>query len=592
VAPAVEWLMQQYYLHAQAVRREGNRLLDRAAEQPPRRPTVRKLDASFVWWNGKLSTHGAEVFRDRPSEMVRIFRVALDTGAEVYGHTRDLIAEACARPETAEALARDPQSGRHLLALLADARDARSPSLLEAMHDLGLLVALMPEFGPCAGRVQHDLYHVFTVDQHSLYAVARLKAIARGELASSLPIATQAMRELSPAALAPLYLGTLLHDVGKPLGKAHSVTGARLAVTVARRLGMAAADVERVELLVRQHLLLAHLSQRRDLNDSAMIEGLAAQLADEETLRQLYLLTVADMAMVAPENLTSWKELLLRELYARTLGHFRHGPDLAGADPSAKVASRRARVAELVADDKTLAAWLDGLPDRYFAQTPPRMIARHVALSRRRNGPVAVDVVHRRRRGWSELTVIADDAPGLLAQIAGVLLASRVDVLGARIVSRRRQGAPDEAIDTFLARDRRGGPLADGLAPRIAETLARAVSGAISVEELVGKAIAERRALPPRKKPAVATEVEVDNDVSADFTVVDVYTQDRPGVLYTITRTLSALGLDIHLSKVATEAERVADVFYLREHAGAKLDAARAGEVQRALHEALAELPL
>ncbi len=593
VAPAVEWLMQRYYLHAQAVRREGGRLLDRAAEQPPKRPVVRRIDHSFVLWNGKLSTHGPEVFRDRPSEMVRIFRVALDTGAEVYGHTRDLIAEACAREETAAALAADAQSGHHLLALLTDPRDAGSPSLLEQVHDLGLLVALMPEFGPCSGRVQHDLYHVFTVDQHSLYAVGRLRALARGELASALPTPTQAMRELPARALPALYLGTLLHDVGKPLGKAHSVTGARLAVTIAERLGMARADVERIELLVRQHLLLAHLSQRRDLNDTAMIADLAVKLADEETLRQLYLLTVADMSMVAPENLTSWKERLLRELYVRTLGHFRRGPDLAGADPSARVAERRARAAELLGGDGGLDEWFDGLPDRYFAQVPPRMIARHVQASRGRRGPVAVDAVHRRSRGWSELTVIADDTPGLLAKIAGALLAARVNVLGARIASRRRPGAPDEAIDTFVVRDRRGGALGEGEVPRIAADLERVISGAVPVAELVAKVLGERRAaLPQRVKPAVPTEVEVDNDVSADFTVVDVYTQDRPGVLYTITRTLSALGLDIHLSKVATEGDRVADVFYVRTAAGEKLGEPEVAALRAALHAGLDELPL
>jgi [protein-PII] uridylyltransferase len=597
VAPQVEWLMQRYYLHAQAVEREGGRLLDRAAERPPKRPRIHRLDASFVLWNGKVSTHGPEIFRDRPSEMVRTFSVALDVGAPIYGHTRDLIAEQCARPETAGALARDPEAGRQLLALLTDPRDAASPSLLEQMHDLGLLVALMPEFGPCAGRVQHDLYHVFTVDQHSLYAVARLKALARGDLADALPVATSAMREVAPADRPALYLGTLLHDVGKPLGKAHSVTGARLSVAIATRLGMSASDVARTELLVRQHLLLAHLSQRRDVSDNAMIAHLAGELGDEATLRQLYLLTLADMSMVSPENMTSWKERLLRELYARTLGHFRRGPDLAGTDHSQRVAQHRARAAQLVGEpnEGALAAWFDGLPDRYFAQSAPRRIARHVQLSRGRKGPVAVDVTHRRARGWSELTVVADDVPGLLAKIAGVLLAARVDILGAQIASRRREGTVAEAIDLFLVRDRHGGALtADGTLKRIATDLARVVSGEVPVETLVDPWIGERRrtSLPARVTPAVATEVEADNQISDDFTVLDVYTQDRPGVLYTITRTLAALGHDIHLSKVATEADRVADVFYIRTSDGGKLDDTQLQVLRDRLYEALNALPL
>src|SRR5262249_22893410 len=149
------------------------------------------------------------------------------------------------------------------------------------------------------------LYHVFTVDQHSLYAVGQLKSIARGEREAELPLATRTMREIKRRA--PLYLGTLLHDVGKPLGKGHSETGARLALAIARRFGFDEEDAAQTEFLVRKHLLLSHLSQRRDLNDVAMIANLADELRDDETLRELYLLTVADMSMVAPGNLTGWK---------------------------------------------------------------------------------------------------------------------------------------------------------------------------------------------------------------------------------------------------------------------------------------------
>jgi [protein-PII] uridylyltransferase len=396
----------------------------------------------------------------------------------------------------------------------------------------------------------------------------------------------------------PLYLGTLLHDVGKPLGKAHSETGARLALSIAARLGLDDATAARIEFLVRHHLLLAHLSQRRDLSDVGMIAKLAEQLGDEQTLVQLYLLTVADMSMVAPENLSSWKERLLTELFQRTLAAFRdrrRGPDLAGADASARVLAHKRRAAQLMGEPlDSLAPWFAGLPDRYFTQTPPRMISRQVELSRGRHGLVAVDLQHRRRRGWSELTVIADDAPGLLSKIAGVLLAAKASVLGARIATRTREGAPAETIDAFLVRDRRGQALDGGGAAspaRIAAELERLIDGRSRVEELVEAALAERRrALPERVVPAVPTEVEVDNQVSSDFTVVDVYTHDRPGVLYTITRTLSQLGLDIHLSKVATEGNRVADVFYVRGPDGAKLDGERVAALKAALTGALAEL--
>jgi [protein-PII] uridylyltransferase len=589
VEPSVEALMQQYFLHAKDVTRQTDRLLLRCVVEPQRKPSVRSVDASFTLFNGKLSLHDPEVFKRRPSELVRIFNVALELGAEIYGHTKDLIAERVAALSADGGLTKDAEAGREMMKLLCDDRDTRNPSLLEQAHDLGLLACVMPEWAPCTGRVQHDLYHVFTVDQHQLYAVGRLKALARGELAEELSTASQAIREVKRREA--LYLGTLLHDVGKPLGKGHSETGAKLAFAVATRCGLSPEDVAQTEFLVKKHLLLSHLSQRRDLNDVAMLANLAQELNDEETLRELYLLTVADMSMVAPGNLTEWKEQLLRELYVRTMAFYRRGPDLGGSEESAVVARRKKRVAELIGEpEEKLADWFASLPDRYVTLTPPRAMVRDLRLSRRRKGPVAVEVVHRERKAVSDVTVCADDAPGLLAKIAGVLLAHRIDVLAAHINTRVVGGVVVEALDTFTTRDRYGRPITDAARwQRVEDDLARVLGGEVSVDDVI-EARRDRSSLPERVVPKVRTEVKVDNQVSNDCSVIDVYTQDRLGVLYTITRTLADLALDIHVSKVATEAHRVADVFYVREHGGGKLDVRRVDEVQLALGEALGRL--
>ena len=209
----------------------------------------------------------------------------------------------------------------------------------------------------------------------------------------------------------------------------------------------------------------------------------------------------------------------------------------------------------------------------------------------------------------TDLVVCADDAPGLLAKIAGVLLANRIDVLDAQINSRSIESgilggtaaseaprlAPlaspiGEVLDVFTTRDRYGRPITDEKRwQRVEEDLGTVLSGQKSVEALIAER-RERSTLPERVVPAVRTEIEVDNDISADFSVIDVYTQDRLGVLYTITRTLADLHLDIHLSKVATEATRVADVFYVREESGGKLTSDRVDEVTLALAEALGKL--
>jgi [protein-PII] uridylyltransferase len=204
---------------------------------------------------------------------------------------------------------------------------------------------------------------------------------------------------------------------------------------------------------------------------------------------------------------------------------------------------------------------------------------------------VATEVVHRPRKGASDFTVCTDDAPGLLAKIAGVLVAHRVDVLQAQIHTRTVDGGIKvEALDTFTTRDRYGRAITDpGRWRKVEQDLERVLGGAVDVEQVIAER-REKSSLPERVLPQVRTEIEVDNDVSADFSVIDVYTHDRLGVLYTITRTLAQLCLDIHLSKVATEASRVADVFYVREQGGGKLVAERVDEVKLVLAEALGRL--
>jgi [protein-PII] uridylyltransferase len=595
VAPAVEELMRRYYLHAKAVVRETDRLLERALVPAHRRPTIRRVDASFTAFNGQLSTADPAILREKPSEIVRIFQVALVENLPIYGHTRELLMELVA--ERGAALGADAVARRLFVEILTDPRDTRQPSILEEMHDLGILAALMPEFAPCTGRVQHDLYHVYTVDQHQLYAVALLKRIARGELAKEAPTATEACAKISRHAA--LYLGTLLHDVGKPLGKGHSEKGAKIAVAIARRLGLSPEDVHQTEFLVKQHLLMSHLSQRRDLHDISLIANFAETMRDEETLREMYLLTYCDAAMTAPGNLNEWKAMLLAELYDRTRSYFKRGPDLLGAEAAVLVQKRKKRVGELLGesiDDGPLAAWLEGLPDRYLTQLAARSIAEHVRLSRHRKElPVALKVAHHPRKGYSEVALVASDAPGLLFRTAGVMLANRIDVLGAQINSRtpRTQGETCEALDLFFVRDRYGRaiPQSDARWPRVEADLLAVLGGEVEVEELIC-ARREKSGLGRRVTPEVPTEIEIDNDVAADFTVIDVYTHDRLGILYAITRTLTKLSLDIFLSKVATEANRVADVFYVRDRkTGAKIeDPGRLVTIAVELRSALGEI--
>jgi [protein-PII] uridylyltransferase len=406
--------------------------------------------------------------------------------------------------------------------------------------------------------VQHDLYHVYTVDQHQLYALAMQKRLARGELAAEHPFATEMWRGVTRPA--PLLLATLLHDVGKPLGKGHAEKGAVIAGEVARRLAMSDDDAELVEFLVRQHLTMSHLSQRRDLADPDVIARFAERVGSDERLVALYLLTLCDTAMTAPDNLTAWKADLLRELTVRTRAYLRGEPDGDG-----HAMDVRAKAIELEPDARAV---IDGIDPRLVAQLSPRQVARYAKLvtsAGAKQPRVAIDVRCFPMKGHSELAIVAPDMPGVLAAIAGALTANRVDVLGAMLGHVEIAGG-GSVLDIFFVRDLKGEAITEDDArwAKLAGDLRGLLAGPPD-RAAVAELIARRRppsGLPKRVTPGVKTEVKL-ADESAQATIVEVAARDRVGLLYAITHTLAELGLDISLAKVATEGEKVADVFYV-----------------------------
>jgi [protein-PII] uridylyltransferase len=577
----------------------ANRLLEAARVPEQRKPRIRKLDASFLLWNGRLAAADPQVFRERPSEMVRLFRVALEQDVEIYSHTKELVEDVLSLGGAA--LAGDAESSRHFLGALCDLRDTRQPSLLEEMHQVGVLGAVMPEFAPCTCRVQHDLYHVYTVDQHQLYAVAMVKRTMRGELAAEAPLATEVARQVAPSPA--LFLGTLLHDVGKPLGKGHAEKGARLAGSIARRLGLPDPEVTRAEMLVRQHLTMAHLSQRRDLADPDVIARFGDRIGDAEALAQLYLLTRCDTAMTAPGNLSAWKDQLLGDLYVRTGEYLRGGAAALGGGGEQEQDAARSRIRALMpADSPEGMALIDRLDERMVAALTPRQVARHLVLAGRRaerGRAVDLEVTAYPLKGRTEVAVVADDSLGLLSHIAGVLAAHRVSIDTAVVSTVEPPGAAGAALalDLFYVRDLYGKVIAadDSRWELVRRDLAAILQASGEPSAAVLELLRRRRrgsTLRPRVTPEVPTVIQIVDDASHRCTVVEVATRDRIGVLHTITRTMAALGLDIHLAKVSTEGERVADAFYVtcREEGGSKLvDPRRVEELEVALGQALAQ---
>jgi [protein-PII] uridylyltransferase len=420
-----------------------------------------------------------------------------------------------------------------------------------------------------------------------------LKAIARGEMAAEYPQVSAEFPAVTRRLA--LFVAVLLHDVGKPLGSPHDEKGAVLSERIAARLGLIPADVRLVEFLVREHLFMSHTSQRRDLEDVSLIVHFAKGCENEEKLRQLFLLTFCDLASTGPKTMTHWKSELLAELFERTLKFMRRGADLLQAEQAELVQERQKQAALLLAsevDGPALADLYAGLPDRYFTENDADQIAGHMRLSLGRKGPCAVAVSHSPRGTSSELVLVAQDVPGLLARVAGVLFANRIDILDAAIYSREAVTGRDrgEALDVFRIRKEPDGAVTDERRiAAIRDDLEAVLAGRVTVEALLARR-PRAPSIVDRAKPEVPpTDVRVDNEISAIFTVLDIFTEDKPGVLYTITRTLAEQGLDIHRSRVGVAGDRVADIFYVRDIAtGGKLtDPARLNALADALKKAL-----
>jgi [protein-PII] uridylyltransferase len=599
-AAAAERFMQDYFGHARVVSRSREALLLRAT--PPRRrgkPVEIDLGAGVRLFDGQVTVDTSELVRD-PALALRAYAACIQRKAPLLPYARDQIARATADAQWSERLRGSSEASRLFVELLCTVPEAplKRGSIAAELHEVGLLLAMIPEFMPVTGRVHHDVYHVYTVDVHSVAAVDCLRALCRGDLAHERPLACRLAAEIARPEV--LFLATLLHDVGKGYPDAsgsrknHSITGAELCEKILPRLGVAEEDQADIKALIRDHLLMYHVATRRDLDDPATTGDFGKQVHGREALRNLYLLTVADITTTSPTAMTTWKARMLDELYFAADAHF------AGvSDQYDEARTERVKKAAMgVWDGKPaeLEAFVASMPERYLLANAPEAICAHARVARKRaeGAPVVAELVPARHAdlvGVGEICVVAADAPGLLARIAAAITASRLEVLGAQVYS-RKTGSGTEAVDLFWVRDARAAaPSADAIAqamPRLARDLESVVSGKIDASELLRERVGTSSPWRERPSPAVLSEVVVDDRASPRHTVVEVFAKDRPGLLYSLARALHGLGLGIALSKINTEGTKVADVFYVNELDGSKVaPGARFKQIREALLEAI-----
>lgn len=589
VAKGVESFMRSYYLHASQVSRLSSLIIHRLTEssnpsRPKARPAGREIRPGVRVSTGVLWISDPAILAQEPENLITVFADAQRHGAEMDQTTRELVRERLSLID--ESFRRSTAINATFIQILR--WKERVYETLVEMHRCGVLGAFMPEFGRLLCMAQHDLYHIYTVDQHSLRLIMELERLRGGKFRELLPLLTQLIREVEKIEI--LYLGLLFHDIGKGYGGGHSEIGSQVARRIARRMRLNVDDTAQLEFLVRHHLLLAHTAFRRDLEDEKAIIDFARTVGSVSNLKMLYLLTYADMRAVGPEVWNHWKGSLLEDLYLQGLSVLEglEKGEFQREDRRSRIRRIQARLRRRLSgqlDRERIRHFFQSMPERYFLTTPEEQIPAHFELMEQFRDQTYLSMVqHFPEREYSEMVICANDRPGLFARITGVFAALGLDILSARITTCKdglildvfrisHAGRPDVVMDSEKW-------------ARVRSTLERVLTGSADVPRLVEES--GRTSLFRRRAPKVPTVIQIDNWASDEFTVIEVYTQDRIGVLFTLTYAMHQLGLSIHLAKISTNVDQVADVFYVTDDHGRKIHEKERLEVIRyALNQSL-----
>jgi len=580
----VERFMRDYYLHARVIHRVSRRLIARCQETLSRRGSAERrqrqqaLADGLVFFDGQLHLADRDPgpLRAEPSRLMKVFWHLHRLGCELSLDLERALEDSLYLVDGG--FQRSPAVRELFLDICRTW--GRAAQTFSEMHELGLLGRYLPEFGALTCLVQYDVYHKFSADQHSLLAVEHLEALAPGQSAES-EGAAQVFNEVEKPEL--LMLGMLLHDVGKAKGHGHVAKGIPLIRELVVRMGLEPADGAVVEFLVAHHLTLSHIAQRRDIDDPKTVADLAAIAGDPQRLKMLYLLTWADMRAVGPGVLTPWQAVILHELYRRALVRLTGGR---AERPSRPQLAERLRVAaggEQPA--QAVKAHLAMMSDRYVATTGVQRMAEHLRmLHQLSNTSVVTELFHHPDLRSSDLVVVTRDLPGLFALIAGTLASQGVNIISAQIHTR----ADGIAIDTFQVNEPTGEAVTSPATwARTLDALRAVLIGDAQVATLLEKRRAAGRAT---TLAGGSAKITLDNHLSDDYTVLEVKCPDRLGLLYLVTRTLAALGLDIATARIATEIDQAVDTFYVHDGRGGKIEDPDAlGRVRAALEQALVQ---
>nr|WP_234855515.1 [protein-PII] uridylyltransferase [Paracoccus everestensis] len=584
----VEYFMQDYFRHATHVGELTRVFLTELEARHVRSAPFlgrlfrrrRKMRDGFTDNHGRLSITSDTEFLKDPLNILRLFEEALRTGILIHPDAMRLVAANLDLID--DKMRADPEGTRIFMDMLL--KHGNPERGLRRMNELGVLAAFIPEFEPVVAMMQFNMYHHYTVDEHSIQCVAALAEIERGEHPDDLPLSSEIMETGINRRV--LYLATLLHDIGKGRREDHSILGARLARRIAARFGFPQDDVDTVEWLVRNHLLMSDVAQKRDIADPRTLRDFAKAVKTRRRLDMLLVLTVCDIRGVGPGTWNNWKAALLRKLHEETAAVLENGLEELNRDRRQNEAKRSLRhlLTAKGWDPRALRAELGRHYDSYWSGLPTETQASFAELLRDIGvDEIRIDLRADPHRDATRAAFVLADHPGIFSRLCGALT-----LMGANVVDARTYTTRDGfATAVFWVQDPDGSPFAEDRMPRLRQKILSILMGEIVARE----AFASRDK--PKKRTRefrFPTHVTFDNEGSDIYTIIEVDTRDRPGLLYDLTRTMAANHIQIVSAVIATFGAQVVDSFYVKDMFGLKLHSeAKRDALEKKLRAAIAD---
>ena len=567
VNQAVEQFMQRYFRTVMGLERLNEMVLQLFNEvvlQDKEEALIIPINGSFQIVNNYIEAVHPQVFIERPLALLEIF-LLLQQNASLQGiraATIRLIRQHIYLID--EDFRNNPAVCRLFMDILR--QPAGITHQLRRMNRYGVLAAYFPAFGNVVGRMQYDLFHVYTVDEHTLFVVRNLRRFALEKYRPDHPLCNEIFQLIEKPEL--LYLAGLMHDIAKGSGGDHSVVGETIAEDFCRRHAIPQRDTQLVKWLVRHHLLMSMTAQRKDINNPEIIHDFATLVGDQNTLNHLYLLTVADIRATNPNLWNSWKSALLQELYTTTRWAFRRGLErpLEQAD---KIRTGRTETRALVRRLGIDAAATDRVweicPDEYFLRYLPEEIAWHtVAIASCREDELPLVLLRpMSQRGSAEIFLYARNGDFIFAHSTAILDQLGLTIFDAKIITARN----GYVLSSYYVLEQTGEPIKDHrrqlqICSKLRECLLHPGTAPIQVQRREARQI---------RHFAVPTQVYFHEDPQGRHTIVELIATDRPGLLSKVGQAFNRVGIRLYNAKISTIGSRAEDIFYITDQGGQPL---------------------